>query len=91
MNKVELIEAISNRTNITKKDTEKIVNAYTQVVMEELKRGGKVQLIGFGTFDCVKAAPRIGRNPQTGVTMPIPARRLPKFRPGKLFKDMLKS
>lgn len=91
MNKVELIDAISNQTSITKKDTEKVVNAFTQEVMKEVKRGGKVQLIGFGTFVSVKAAARTGRNPQTGVTMPIPARRLPKFKPGKLFKDMLKS
>lgn len=89
MNKVELIKVISDQTNVTKKDTEKVVNAFTQEVMKEVERGGRVQLIGFGTFSSVKAAARIGRNPQSGEEMRIPARRLPKFKPGKLFKNML--
>lgn len=89
MNKVELIKVISDQTDVTKKDTEKVVNAFTQEVMKEVERGGRVQLIGFGTFSSVKAAARIGRNPQSGEEMRIPARRLPKFKPGKLFKNML--
>ena len=87
MNKVELSAAIANETGLTKKDSEAVVKAFMDVVTEELKKGGKVQLVGFGTFEVSERAAREGRNPQTGKTMKIKASKAPKFKAGKAFKD----
>ena len=89
MNKTELIAEIAERAEISKKDAEKALKAFTDVVAEELKKDGKVQLVGFGTFEVSKRAAREGRNPQTGKTMSIPASKAPKFKAGKALKDSI--
>ena len=87
MNKAELIEAISNETNCQKKDIDTVLNAYVNVVTNTLKKGEKIQLVGFGTYEVLNRSARIGRNPSTGEEMKIPAARIPKFKAGKRLKD----
>ena len=87
MNKTELVAAIADQAGISKKDAEKAVKAFTEVVTKQLKKGEKVQLVGFGTFEVSKRAAREGRNPQTGKTMKIKASKAPKFKAGKALKD----
>ena len=89
MNKTELVAAMAEQAGISKKDAEKALKAFTDVVAEELKNDGKVQLVGFGTFEVSERAARTGRNPQTGKEMTIPASKAPKFKAGKALKDML--
>jgi DNA-binding protein HU-beta len=89
MNKTELVAAIANETGLTKKDSEAAVKAFIDVVSEELKKGSKVQLVGFGTFEISQRAAREGRNPQTGDAMEIQASRTPKFKAGKALKDLV--
>ena len=89
MNKTELVEEIAKKTGLTKKDSEKAVKAFTDAVAAELKKGGKVQLVGFGTFEVAKRAAREGRNPQTGKTMKIAASKAPKFKAGNALKDLV--
>ena len=87
MNRAELIAAIAESANMTKKDTEAVLKAFTEVVTEELKNGGKVQLVGFGTFEVSERTAREGRKPKTGETMTIEASKAPKFKAGKALKD----
>ncbi len=87
MNKAELIAAMVEKSELSKKDTEKTLKAFEEVVTEELKRGGKIQLVGFGTFEVSERAARVGRNPQTGKDMEIAASKAPKFKAGKALKD----
>ncbi len=87
MNGVELIDAIVKETKLSKKDTENTLKAFIDVTGKELKKGGKIQLIGFGTFEVSKRAARKGRNPQTGAEIKIAAAKMPKFKPGKALKD----
>lgn len=87
MNKSELVAAIAEKTELSKKDSEKMVKAFTDTVAEELTKGEKVQLVGFGTFETVHRAERKGRNPQTKEEITIPASIAPKFKPGKSLKD----
>ena len=89
MNKTELVAAMADAAGLSKKDAEKALKALTDVVAEELKKDGKVQLVGFGTFEVSKRAAREGRNPQTGKTMSIPASKAPKFKAGKALKDSI--
>ena len=89
MNKTELIAAVAEQAGISKKDAEKALKAFTDVVAEELKNDGKVQLVGFGTFEVSARAAREGRNPQSGETMMIAASKAPRFKAGKALKDML--
>lgn len=89
MTKPELVAAIAEKTELSKKDAEKAVKAFTDVVVEELQKGEKIQLVGFGTFEVSERAARTGRNPQTGAEMTIPASKAPKFKAGKAFKDLL--
>lgn len=89
MNKTELIAAVAEKSELSKKDAEKVVKAFTDVVMDELKKGEKIQLVGFGTFEVSERAARTGRNPRTGEDMTIPASKSPKFKAGKAFKDLL--
>lgn len=89
MNKMELVAAIADQAEISKKDAEKALKAFTDVVADELKKGGKIQLVGFGTFEVSERAAREGRNPLTGKTMQIAASKAPKFKAGKALKDML--
>jgi len=87
MNKAELVSAIASKADITKKDAEKFLGAFVDVITSELAEGGKVQLVGFGTFDVAERAEREGRNPQTGKPMKIPASKAPRFKVGKALKD----
>ena len=89
MNKNELITAMSKKANMSKVDTEKALKAFIDTVTEELKNGGKVQLVGFGTFEVVERAERQGRNPKTGETITIAASKSPKFKAGKALKDAI--
>lgn len=87
MNKTEFIAAIANKTELSKKDSEKAVKAFIEVVSEELKKGEKIQLVGFGTFEVSERAAREGRNPRTGEKMAIAASKAPKFKAGKALKE----
>lgn len=87
MNKAELINRVAEKTGLTKKDTEKAVNALVETIEQALANGEKVSLVGFGTFEVRSRKARTGRNPQTGATIEIPASRVPAFRPGKALKE----
>ena len=89
MNKTEFIAAVAEKAEISKKDSEKALKAFVDVVAEQLKAGDKVQLVGFGTFEVSERAAREGRNPHTGEPMPIAASKAPKFKAGKALKDMM--
>ena len=90
MNKAELVAAMAEKTELSKKDAEAALKASTDVVAEELrKKGEKIQLVGFGTFEVSERAERTGRNPQTGKEMTIAASKAPKFKAGKALKDMI--
>ena len=87
MNKTELVAAMAEQAGISKKDAEAALKAFTDTVSKELKKGGKVQLVGFGTFETSTRAARTGRNPQTGKEIKIAASTAAKFKPGKALKD----
>lgn len=89
MNKTELVAAIAEKTELSKKDAEKALKAFTDVVAEELKKGEKIQLVGFGTFEVAERPARTGRNPMTGKTIEIAASKSPKFKAGKALKDSI--
>lgn len=89
MNKTELIAAIAEKAELSKKDAEKALKAFTEAVAEELVKGEKVQLVGFGTFEVSERAAREGRNPKSGEPMKIEASKTPKFKAGKALKDMV--
>ena len=89
MNKTELISAIAEKAELSKKDADKALKAFTDIVAEELKKGEKIQLVGFGTFEVSERAAREGRNPQTGEAMKIAASKAPKFKAGKALKDAI--
>lgn len=90
MNKTELIAAIAEQAGLSKKDAEAALNAFTDIVGKTLKKGDKIQLVGFGTFEVSKRSARTGRNPQTGDTIKIKASKAPKFKAGKALKDLVK-
>lgn len=87
MNKAELINRVAEKTGLTKKETEKAVNAVVETIEQALANGEKVSLVGFGTFEVRARRARTGRNPQTGESINIPASRVPAFRPGKALKE----
>ena len=89
MNKTELISAVAEHAELSKKDAEKALKAFVEVVTDELKKGEKVQLVGFGTFEVSERAEREGRNPHTGEAMKIEASKAPKFKAGKALKDAI--
>ena len=89
MNKTELIAAVAEKAEISKKDAEKAVKAFTDTVAEELVKGEKIQLVGFGTFEVADRTARECRNPKTGEIIPVPASKAPKFKAGKALKDMV--
>ncbi len=89
MKKQELIAAMAEKSGLTKKDTEAALKAFTEVITEELQKGEKVQIVGFGTFEVSERGEREGRNPYTGEAMKIEASRRPKFKAGKALKDSL--
>ena len=87
MNKTELVAEIAEKADLSKKDAEAAVRAFTDTVADALKSGDKVQLVGFGTFEVSERAARTGRNPQTGAEIKIKASKAPKFKAGKALKD----
>ena len=87
MNKAELIAAVAEKSGISKKDAEKAVTATFDAITEELVAGGKVALVGFGSFDVKTRAERVGRNPRTREEITIPAARTPQFKAGKALQD----
>ena len=89
MNKTELVAAMAEQAELSKKDSEKALKAFIDVVTEELKKGEKIQLVGFGTFEVTERAAREGRNPLTGEKMQIKASKAPKFKAGKALKDAI--
>ena len=89
MNKTELIAVVAEKAELSKKDAEAAVKAFTDVVSDALKKGDKIQLVGFGTFEVSERAAREGRNPKTGESMKIEACKTPKFKAGKALKDLV--
>ncbi len=89
MNKQELISVIAEKANLTKKDAEAALGAFVGAVEGALKKGDKVQLVGFGSFEVRERAARTGRNPQTGAEMKIAAAKVPSFKAGKALKDLI--
>ena len=90
MNKTDLIAKIAEKSELSKKDAEKALNAFVDSVTDALKAGDKVALVGFGTFETKKRAARKGKNPQTGAVIDIPAATVPAFNVGKGLKDAVK-
>ena len=89
MNKNELVKAIAEKSELSQKDAEKALKAFTDVVADELKKGEKITLVGFGTFEVTERPAREGRNPITGASIKIAASKSPKFKAGKALKDSL--
>ncbi len=89
MNKTELIAAMAEKAELSKKDAEAALKAFTEVITDELKKGEKIQMVGFGTFEVAERSAREGRNPLTGETITIAASKAPKFKAGKALKDAL--
>ena len=87
MNKNELVASMAEKTGLKKTEVEKVLKAFTETVASELKKGEKIQLVGFGTFEVAEREARTGRNPRTGETMTIAASKNPKFKAGKALKD----
>ena len=87
MNKAELVNAMAKETGVSKKDVEKVLNSFINVVSNEMANKGKVQLVGFGTFETRQRAARTGLNPQTKEEIKIPACTAPAFKAGKALKD----
>ena len=87
MNKTELIAVVAEKAELSKKDAEKAIKAFTDAVSEELVKGGKIQLVGFGTFDVKTRAARTGLNPRTKETIQIPEAKVPSFKAGSALKD----
>lgn len=90
MNKTELVAALAEKAEVSKKDAEKVLNAFVETVQCAVKADDKVQLVGFGTFESKARAAREGKNPQTGEKIKIAACKVPSFKAGKAFKDLLK-
>ena len=90
MNKTDLVNAVAESTGFTKKDAEKAVSAVLDGITDSLKKGEKVQLVGFGTFEVRNRAAKQGHNPRTGEPMTVPASKLPAFKAGKALKDAVK-
>ncbi len=90
MNKAELVEEVVNETGLTRRTAREAVNTVTSVITDALARGEKVTLVGFGTFKVMQRKARTGRNPQTGQSIQIPAKKAPKFRPGKGLREKVR-
>ncbi|RZM77836.1 MULTISPECIES: HU family DNA-binding protein [Cyanophyceae] len=89
MNKGELVDKIAEKSEVTKKEADKVLTAAVDVIMEAVSSGEKVTLVGFGSFERRDRKEREGRNPKTGETMVIPATKVPAFSAGKQFKEMV--
>ena len=90
MNKADLVSMIAAKSNLTKKDSESALNAFVETVQTALKKGEKIQLVGFGTFEVRNRAARTGINPRTKEEIKIPATKAPVFKAGKALKDSCK-
>ena len=90
MNKQELVDKVAKKSGLLKKDVQAVIDLTVEAVMDAVKKGDKVTLVGFGTFTSIKRKARKGRNPQTGKEITIPAKKSPKFTAGKAFKDKVK-
>ncbi|TET63886.1 HU family DNA-binding protein [Candidatus Bathyarchaeota archaeon] len=90
MNKAELVEEVAGKAGLTKKDANNVIDAMTSAITDSLVREEKVTLVGFGTFQVVERKARRGVNPQTGKTIEIPAKKVPKFKPGKELREKVK-
>jgi len=90
LNKTELIALVAEKTDLSKKDVTRVVDAVFEIITDALQNGDKVQLVGFGNFEVRERSARKGRNPQTGEEIDIPAGKVPAFRPGKALKDAIK-
>jgi len=90
MDKAELVEEVSNQTGLTKKTSREAVNAVFSAITDSLSREEKLALVDFGTFQVMKRKARRGRNPQTGKELQVPAKKVPKFKPGKGLRDRVK-
>lgn len=91
MNKDEMVSILAYRTGLMKKDLEAMLDAVFQIITEALASGDRVQIANFGTFEVKHRAPRTGRNPRTNVPVPIPAKHVPSFKPGKVLKTIIES
>ncbi|HHY04064.1 MAG TPA: HU family DNA-binding protein [Thermoanaerobacterales bacterium] len=89
MNKADLISVMAEKSGLTKKDSEKALNAFVDAVQQALVEGDRVQLVGFGTFEVRERSARKGRNPQTGEEIDIPAASVPAFKAGKALKEAI--
>ena len=89
MNKTELVAAVAEKTGLTKKDAERVINATVDTITENLVKGEKVQLSGFGTFELKDREARVGRNPHTKESVEIPATTVPVFKASKVLKDIV--
>ena len=89
MNRTELVDAIAKKADLSKKDADAVLKAFIDTVGAQLKKGDKIQIVGFGTFEVTKRAARTGKNPQTGEAIKIPASKTPKFKAGKALKDLV--
>lgn len=90
MNKAELIDKVARKTLLTKQQSEQVLDAALEVIARAVSRGDDVKLVGFGTFCRTTRKSRPGRNPKTGTALTIPAQKVPKFKPGKDFKELVK-
>ena len=89
MNKAQLINALANKCHLTRKDSDLAVNAMFEIIIDQLEKGEKVQIVGFGCFDVRERPARKGRNPMTGETIEIDASRSVSFKPGRTLKDAM--
>lgn len=89
MNKAQLVELVARKTLLTKVQSEQVIDATIHIITAAVSRGDEVKIVGFGTFLRGSRQARNGRNPKTGGTIPIPATRVPKFKPGKDFRDRI--
>jgi len=90
MNKAELVEEVAGKVGLTKKEANNVVDAITSAITDTLAMNERVTLVGFGTFQVIRRKERTGRNPQTGRTLQIPAKKVPKFKPGKGLREKVK-
>ena len=90
MNKAELIDKVARKTLLTKQQSEQVLDAALEVITKAVSRGDDVKLVGFGTFCRTVRKARPGRNPKTGTTLTIPSQKVPKFKPGKDFKELVR-
>lgn len=90
MNKEQLVQEVAKKAKVSQKEAGEVLNAVIETIESSVAKGEKVTLVGFGTFECRSRAERTGRNPQTGASITIPAKKVPAFSAGKKFKELVK-